>query len=62
MRAKQQRPWSRLLQEESGAASVEYGVMVACLGIGLIAAILALKAPVTRMFSSVGGTVELQGK
>lgn len=45
---------SRFLKDESGATAIEYGLIAAIVGVGIIAALGTLKEGLTDVFGEVG--------
>lgn len=50
---------SRFAKDESGATAIEYGLIAAIVGVGIIAALNVLQTGLDGIFRSVGG--ELSG-
>lgn len=44
----------RFIRDESGATAIEYGLLAAVLGVGLIAALSSLKTNLASVFDTVG--------
>lgn len=44
----------RFLRDETGATAIEYGLLAAVLGVGLIAALSSLKTNLATTFNTVG--------
>lgn len=44
----------RFLRDEAGATAIEYGLLAAILGVGLIAALSSLKTNLAATFNTVG--------
>lgn len=51
---------SRFRKDESGATAIEYGLIAALIAVVVIAAVSALRTPLTEAFTSVGGTVKTE--
>lgn len=49
---------SRFAKDESGATAIEYGLIAAIVGVGIIAALGTLQEGLDGIFSSVGGTLK----
>jgi pilus assembly protein Flp/PilA len=48
----------RLIHEEDGQSLVEYGLILALVAVGLIAALTTLKAQITNVFNKVGASLQ----
>jgi pilus assembly protein Flp/PilA len=46
--------FSRFVKDESGATAIEYGLIAAIVGIGIIAALGNLKSNLSNTFNTVG--------
>ena len=49
--------FSRFLKDESGATAIEYGLIAALVGVGLIAALGNLQVALSALFESIGTTL-----
>jgi pilus assembly protein Flp/PilA len=49
--------FSRFVKDESGATAIEYGLIAAIVGVGLIAALGNLKTSLQSTFNKVGTTM-----
>ncbi len=49
---------SRFAKDESGATAIEYGLIAAIVGVGIIVSLGTLRDGLDGIFSSVGGTLE----
>ena len=45
---------TRFVKDESGATAIEYGLIAALIGIGIISALTALKGALSGTFTNVG--------
>jgi pilus assembly protein Flp/PilA len=50
--------FSRFMNDESGATAIEYGLIAAIVGVGIIAALTTLKTSLSTTFSNVGATLD----
>ena len=48
----------RFFRDESGATAIEYGLIAAIVGVGLIAALGGLKNELNSTFNKVGGSLK----
>ena len=46
--------FSRFANDESGATAIEYGLIAAIIGVGLVAALTGLKTNLSNKFNDVG--------
>lgn len=46
--------FSRFLKDESGATAIEYGLIAALVGVGIIVALGNLEAGLSTLFTSIG--------
>ena len=46
--------FSRFLNDESGATAIEYGLIAALVGVGIIVALGNLEAGLSTLFTSIG--------
>jgi pilus assembly protein Flp/PilA len=46
--------FSRFANDESGATAIEYGLIAAIIGVGLVAALTGLKNNLSAKFNAVG--------
>jgi pilus assembly protein Flp/PilA len=49
---------SRFVRDESGATAIEYGLIAAVLGVGIIAAAKTLGAQISATFSTLSTTMQ----
>ena len=49
---------SNFAQDESGATAIEYGLIAAIVGVGLIAALTGLKDDIKTTFNNVGNELK----
>jgi pilus assembly protein Flp/PilA len=49
--------FSRFLKDESGATAIEYGLIAALVGVGLITALTGLKDDLATLFGDIGTTL-----
>jgi pilus assembly protein Flp/PilA len=49
--------FSRFVQDESGATAIEYGLIAAIVGVGIIAALGQLRTGLSTTFSTVSGNL-----
>ena len=49
--------FARFAADQSGATAIEYGLIAALLGVGLVAALKALGTQMNATFTSVSGTM-----
>ena len=49
---------NRFFKDESGATAIEYGLIAALIGVGIIVAATALGNSLTDLFDSIGGTLD----
>lgn len=54
--------FSRLLTDEEGATAVEYGLLAALLGAGIVATVTGLRDSLKQMFGFVGDTINANAK
>ncbi|MDX2308907.1 MAG: Flp family type IVb pilin [Hyphomicrobium sp.] len=47
--------FSRFLKDESGATAIEYGLIAAIVGVGIIVALGTLEDGLTGLFNAIGG-------
>jgi pilus assembly protein Flp/PilA len=47
--------FNRFLKDESGATAIEYALIAAIIGIGLITALGPLRDNITDLFNTIGG-------
>lgn len=52
--------FSRFLKDESGATAIEYGLIAAIVGVGIIAGLTTLKTSLNGIFENVGGQLDGQ--
>jgi pilus assembly protein Flp/PilA len=52
---------TRFLNDESGATAIEYGLIAAIVGVGIIAGLGTLKTSLNGIFSTVGGKLDGAG-
>jgi pilus assembly protein Flp/PilA len=52
---------TRFLKDESGATAIEYGLIAAIVGVGIIAGLSTLRDALNSMFETVGGKLENPG-
>ncbi len=50
---------SRFVKDESGATAIEYGLIAAIVGVGIIAALGGLKNNLSTTFSNVGSSLKV---
>jgi len=50
--------FSRFLKDESGATAIEYGLIAAIVGVGIIAGLTTLKESLDGIFTDIGGTLD----
>ena len=48
---------SRFVKDESGATAIEYGLIAAIVGVGIVTALGSLKTALNATFSSVAATL-----
>ncbi|MGL4243495.1 MAG: Flp family type IVb pilin [Beijerinckiaceae bacterium] len=48
---------SRFVKDESGATAIEYGLIAAIVGVGIIAALGTLKNSLSNTFTAVGNSL-----
>ena len=48
---------ARFVKDESGATAIEYGLIAAILGVGIIASLQSLKNSLNTMFSQVNANL-----
>lgn len=53
--------FSRFLKDESGATAIEYGLIAAIVGVGIIAGLGTLKDALDGIFTRVGGELDSYG-
>lgn len=53
--------FSRFLKDESGATAIEYGLIAALVGVGIIAALGLLEEALTGIFSDIAATLNAAG-
>jgi pilus assembly protein Flp/PilA len=46
--------FSRFVKDESGATAIEYGLIAAIIGVGIIAALGTVKSELNSKFSTIG--------
>jgi pilus assembly protein Flp/PilA len=46
--------FARFVKDQSGATAIEYGLMAAILGVGLVAGLTALRGKLVESFQTVG--------
>jgi pilus assembly protein Flp/PilA len=46
--------FNRFVKDESGATAIEYGLIAAIIGVGIIAALSSLKTQLNTTFTTVG--------
>jgi len=49
--------FSRFVKDESGATAIEYGLIAALIGVGIISAATALGTQISATFNSIKGTL-----
>lgn len=49
--------FSRFLKDESGATAIEYGLIAALVGVGIIAALNLLQVGLTDLFTMIADTL-----
>ncbi|WP_333794932.1 Flp family type IVb pilin [Hyphomicrobium sp.] len=49
---------SRFAKDESGATAIEYGLIAALVGVGIIAALTTLQESLTGIFEDIGGELD----
>lgn len=49
--------FAKLLKDESGATAIEYGLIAAIVGVGIIASLNLLQEGLDGIFTSVGNTL-----
>jgi pilus assembly protein Flp/PilA len=54
--------FSRFLKDESGATAIEYGLIAAIVGVGIIASLGTLKDALNDKFEAVGTALDTAGK
>jgi pilus assembly protein Flp/PilA len=54
--------FSRFLKDESGATAIEYGLIAAIVGVGIIASLGTLKEALKTKFEAVGTALDSAGK
>ncbi|MDX2308905.1 MAG: Flp family type IVb pilin [Hyphomicrobium sp.] len=47
--------FARFLKDESGATAIEYGLIAAIVGVGIIVALGTLEDGLTGLFNAIGG-------
>ncbi|MDX2308906.1 MAG: Flp family type IVb pilin [Hyphomicrobium sp.] len=47
--------FSRFMKDESGATAIEYGLIAAIVGVGIIVALGTLEDGLTGLFNAIGG-------
>lgn len=52
----------RLARDEEGATAVEYGLLAALLGAGIVATVTGLRDALKNMFGFVSGTINANAK
>ena len=50
--------FSRFLKDESGATAIEYGLIAAIVGVGIIAGLTTLKTSLNGIFDTVGDKLD----
>ncbi|HEX2841933.1 Flp family type IVb pilin [Hyphomicrobium sp.] len=53
--------FSRFLKDESGATAIEYGLIAAIVGVGIIAGLGTLQEALDGIFTRVGGELDSYG-
>lgn len=53
--------FSRFMKDESGATAIEYGLIAAIVGVGLVAALGTLKDNLSTTFTNVGTSLTGSG-
>ena len=48
---------SRFVKDESGATAIEYGLIAAIVGVGIIAGLSTLRDNLNSLFNTVGGNL-----
>lgn len=49
---------SRFAKDESGATAIEYGLIAAIVGVGIIAALGTLETSLSEIFTGIGGKLD----
>jgi pilus assembly protein Flp/PilA len=52
---------TRFLKDESGATAIEYGLIAAIVGVGIITGLTTLQEALNGMFTTVGGKLDGAG-
>ncbi len=52
----------RFIQDESGATAIEYGLIAAIVGVGIITGLGSLKTSLNDKFTSIGTSIASAGK
>ncbi len=53
--------FSRFLKDESGATAIEYGLIAALVGVGIIVALGELETALSGIFSGIADTLDTAG-
>ncbi|WP_334146881.1 Flp family type IVb pilin [Hyphomicrobium sp.] len=53
---------SRFMKDESGATAIEYGLIAAIVGVGIIGALGTLRTSLQGIFETVGGELDGAGQ
>lgn len=51
------RKWQKLIEDRRGATAIEYGLLIALIGVSLIAAMSNLNAGFTKTFGAAGNAM-----
>ena len=49
--------FARFIKDESGATAIEYGLIAALVGVGIVGALTTLAADLGALFATIGGSL-----
>ena len=49
--------FARFIKDESGATAIEYGLIAALVGVGIVGALTTLAGDLNALFATIGGSL-----